>query len=143
MKWKNLVLSLCCISLFSIGFSSWIYSEPSYQRVDFNVSVGDVINRVFFNITSVQTFTLGPDGLVEDYTIVNSSSIVCYFTINNSAVYEMFDSGQLKFETTLSCSDDTFISKYVDSNPIIEGATNVDYFLSGASLTNSFLTTYF
>ena len=45
-----------------------------------NVSIGNIENNSIFTIRAVDMFTLGPDGLVENYTIVNEASIIAIFT---------------------------------------------------------------
>ena len=70
-------------------------------------------------------FSLGPDGLVEDYTIVTSANISIEFYINNALAYEFTNNGILSFNMTLSCTDQNFINTYIAS-PTINNSINVE-----------------
>lgn len=78
-------------------------------------------------------FTLGPNGLVKDETIVNESSIEISFYINNEVAYPLTGSGLLNFEMTLSCSSQSFLNAYI-SNPTMSGTTNLSSSTTGAEM---------
>ena len=52
-------------------------------------------------------FTLSPDRLVKDYTIVNEASIITIFTINNDLAYPSFNEGLLNLKIDSICSNTT------------------------------------
>ena len=132
-----LITFLGCISLFSVGFSSWAFVKQTTMGVDVNVNVSDVVSVDYFNITNIEMFTLGSDGLVEDYTIVNSSKIVVNFTINNEEAYKVSNSGVLLFEIIVSCSNESFLSTYIDKTPTIDNSVSVDSTLNGSSCVST------
>ena len=78
---------LAFLSCFTVGFSSWISNTLNKDDANINVSIGNIENNSIFTIRAVDMFTLGPDGLVENYTIVNEASIIAIFTINNNLAY--------------------------------------------------------
>ena len=81
-------------------------------------------------------FTLGPDGLVENYTIVNEASIIAIFTINNNLAYPSSNEGLLNFKVDLICSDNTFISTYIGTAPVVSNTTSVTTTLNDNTLTS-------
>ena len=83
---------------------------------------------------SVNMFSLGPDGLVEDYVIVSSSKIEAVFYIDNSLAYAFSNSGSFKFKTELSCSDTTFLSTYIGANPTVSNSSTVNSNLNGNTI---------
>ena len=85
---------------------------------------------------SVNMFSLGPDGLVEDYVIVSSSTIKVIFYIDNSLAYEFSNGGTLYFKTELSCSDSTFLSTYIGTNPSVSNSVSVNTSFSGNTLSS-------
>ena len=125
---------LAFLSCFTIGFSSWQYGTITGAPADINVSAGEVKNANFFSMGSVNMFSLGPDGLVEDYVIVSSSKIEVIFYIDNALAYEFSNSGSLKFKTELSCSDTTFLSTYIGTNPTVSNSSTVNSNLSGNTI---------
>ena len=132
----GLLLSLCNVSLISVGFSNWIYGTITSASADINASVGEVKNGNFFTMGSVNMFSLGPDGLVEDYAIVSSSTIKVIFYIDNSLAYEFSNGGTLYFKTELSCSDSTFLSTYIGTNPSVSNSVSVNTSFSGNTLSS-------
>ena len=128
---------LAFLSCFSVGFSSWItVSISSSDPVNINASVGDVKNTNFFTMGTVNMFSLGPDGMVKDNTIVSSSTIEAIFYIDNSLAYSSSNSGSLGFEVHLSCSDSIFLTSYI-SGPSIVNSTSVSSSVSGSDLASS------
>ena len=85
---------------------------------------------------TVNMFSLGPDGMVKDNTIVSSSTIEAIFYINNSLAYSSSNSGSLSFEVHLSCSDSIFLTSYI-SGPTIVNSTSVSSSVSGSDLASS------
>ena len=132
----GLLLSLCNVSLISVGFSNWIYGTITSASADINASVGEVKNTNFFTMGTVNMFSLGPDGMVKDDTIVSSSTIEAIFYIDNSLAYSSSSSGSLSFYVHLSCSDSTFLTSYI-SSPTIENSTSVSSSVSGSDLASS------
>ena len=116
------LLSLCNISLLTIGFSSWIYTAVSSADFNVDVTVGNIRSADMFTVSSVNMFALGPNGMVENEQIVTASSIVANISIDNSLAYDASTNGALNFEVVLSCSDSTFLSTYV-SEPTIKNST--------------------
>lgn len=70
-------------------------------------------------------FSLGKDGLVEDYTIVKKAHISINIKIDNLLAYDFAKEGQLSFHIALKCSNTNFISSFIDKTPVIESATNL------------------
>ncbi|MCI6329861.1 MAG: hypothetical protein MR775_03425 [Erysipelotrichaceae bacterium] len=132
----GLLLSLCNVSLIGVGFSNWIYGTITSASADINASVGEVKNGNFFTMGSVNMFSLGPDGLVEDYAIVSSSTIEAIFYIDNALAYEFSNGGTLNFKAELSCSDSSFLSTYIGTNPSVSNSTSVNTSFSGNTLSS-------
>lgn len=120
-----------------VGFSSWVTGTLSLpDPVNINATVGDVKNTNFFTMGTVNMFSLGPDGMVEDNTIVSSSTIEAIFYIDNSLAYSSSNSGSLSFEVHLSCSDSTFLSTYIGTNPSVLNSVSINNSLSGNTLSS-------
>lgn len=64
-------------------------------------------------------FTLGPDGIVADETIVDSASIVAEFYIDNALAGTYLSSGAMSFKTKFESTDLTFLQKYVATAPAL------------------------
>lgn len=127
------LLSLCSISLLTIGFSSWVYTAVSSADFNVNVTVGNIRSADMFTVSSVNMFALGPNGMVKDEQIVTASSIVANISIDNSLAYDASTNGALNFEVVLSCSDSTFLSTYV-SKPTIKNSTALNSSISGKEI---------
>lgn len=127
------LLSLCNISLLTIGFSSWIYTAVSSADFNVDVTVGNIRSADMFTVSSVNMFALGPDGMVKDEQIVTASSIVANISIDNSLAYDASTNGALNFEVVLSCSDSTFLSTYI-SEPTIKNSTALNSSKSGKEI---------
>ena len=124
------LLSLCSVSLLTIGFSSWIYTAVSSADFNVDVTVGNIRSADMFTVSSVNMFALGPDGMDKDEQIVTKSSIVANVSIDNSLAYDASNNGALNFEVVLSCSDSSFLSTYI-SKPTIENSTTLNSSISG------------
>lgn len=109
------------------GFSSWSIGPLNNLELDINTSVGEIINKNYFSLAKedITMFSLGPNGLVKDETIVNSSTINVIFYIDNVYAYPTTELGNLNFEIVLSCSDSTFLSTYVGS-PTVAGSLSAN-----------------
>ena len=127
------LLSLCSVSLLTLGFSSWIYAAVSSADFNVDVTVGNIRSADMFTVSSVNMFALGPDGMVKDEQIVTASSIVANISIDNSLAYDASTNGALNFEVVLSCSDSTFLSTYV-SEPTIKNSTTLNSSKSGKEI---------
>ena len=127
---------LAFLSCFSVGFSSWISNTPNKDDANIDVSIGNIENNSLFTIRAVDMFTLGPDGLVVDYTIVKEASIIAIFTINNDLAYPYSNEGLLNFKVDLICSDNTFINTYIDKTPVVSNTTSVTTTLNDNTLTS-------
>ena len=127
---------LAFLSCFAVGFSSWISNTLNKDDANINVSIGNIENNSIFTIRAVDMFTLGPDGLVENYTIVNEASIIAIFTINNDLAYPYSNEGLLNFKVDLICSDNTFINTYIDKTPVVANTTSVTTTLNDNTLTS-------
>lgn len=130
------LLSLCSVSLLTLGFSSWIYAAVSSADFNVDVTVGNIRSADMFTVSSVNMFALGPDGMVKDEQIVTASSIVANISIDNSLAYDASTNGALNFEVVLSCSDSTFLSTYI-SNPTIENSTALNSSKSGKEIISA------
>lgn len=134
----GLLLALIYSSLIGVGFSSWITASISTpDPININASIGNLKNTDFFTIDNVNMFSLGPDGMVEDYTIVSSSKIEAVFNIDNSLAHLCLVDGSLSFEVQLTCSDSSFLSTYI-SSPTIDDLTSVDTSISGTNMISRF-----
>ena len=135
-----IISTLLVASIASIGFSSWLIGKENSDSSNINASVGNVENNSLFTIRVVNMFTLGPDGLVEDYTIVKEASIIAIFTINNDLAYPYSNEGLLNFKVDLICSDNTFINTYIDKIPVVSNTIN--YTITTNSGTTNVSITY-
>lgn len=133
-KYIALLTVIASVSVIGTGFSSWTITQPSFASIYIDVQVADVISNNAFNISNVETFSLGPDGLVEDFTIVDTSTIKAQFTINNSVAYKLSNSGNLSFSIALGCSNSTFLSTYIGTTPSVTSVSG------SSSITSSGLT---
>lgn len=114
----SISLSTIILSIISAGFSSWIYVNVNSSTInDINVNVGNVTHNELFTMgnSDLTMFFLGPDGLVEDETIVSSSKIVAKFHIINSVAYNISNNGVFNFESILECSNQEFINTYIEA----------------------------
>lgn len=112
----SISLSTIILSIISAGFSSWIYvNVNSSISNDINVNTGDITYKDIFLMSNddLSTFTLGPDGLIEDETIVTKSTIIASFQIINSVAYSVSNNGNFNFESILECSNQEFINTYI------------------------------
>lgn len=114
---------LTLLSIFSIGFSSWtIVSNPKIS-IDINASVEDIAEtKDIIKITSSSAdFSIGPDGMVKDSTIVNAGSLFFYFSIINENANGFISSdGYIHARVTLKCSNLKFIS-FIENKPSGDG----------------------
>ena len=131
-----IISTLLVASIASIGFSSWLIGKENSDSANINASIGEIKDTNYFIIGNINMFSLGPDGMVEDNTIVSSSTIEAIFYINNSLAYSSSNSGSLSFEVHLSCSDSIFLTSYI-SGPTIENSTSVSSSVSGSDLASS------
>lgn len=130
----SISLSTIILSIISAGFSSWIYVNVNSSTInDINVNVGNVTHNELFTMgnNDLTMFFLGPDGLVEDETIVSSSKIIARFHIINSVAYNISNNGVFNFESILECSNQEFINTYIsytsiDVLPISNTSNKVD-----------------
>ena len=131
-----IISTLLVASIASIGFSSWLIGKENSDSANINASIGEIKDTIYFIIGNINMFSLGPDGMVEDNTIVSSSTIQAIFYINNSLAYSSSNSGSLSFEVHLSCSDSIFLTSYI-SGPTIVNSTSVSSSVSGSDLASS------
>ena len=131
-----IISTLLVASIASIGFSSWLIGKENSDSANINASIGEIKDTNYFIIGNINMFSLGPDGMVEDNTIVSSSTIEAIFYINNSLAYSSSNSGSLSFEVHLSCSDSIFLTSYI-SGPTIENSTSVSSSVSGSDLASN------
>ena len=131
-----IISTLLVASIASIGFSSWLIGKENSDSANINANIGEIKDINYFIIGNINMFSLGPDGMVEDNTIVSLSTIEAIFYINNSLAYSSSNSGSLSFEVRLSCSDSTFITSYI-SGPTIVNSTSVSSSVSGSDLASS------
>ena len=135
-----IISTLLVASIASIGFSSWLIGKENSDSANINASIGEIKDTNYFIIGNINMFSLGPDGMVEDNTIVSSSTIEAIFYINNSLAYSSSNSGSLSFEVHLSCSDSIFLTSYI-SSPTILNSTSVSSSVSGSDLASSIVYT--
>lgn len=124
-KFKFLIIvELVCISLFGIGYSSWVLTnDPISTSV--NASSGDVLyTGEYFEINSLTTYTYSSDGFVVDETISKNTSIIANITILNkealSAIYDGATSISVSYSLNESLTTTFSIFQYVtgvSSNP--------------------------
>lgn len=135
----GLLLFLSSFSALGVGFSSWA-SGSTIVPDDANISasIGEIKNNNYFLGCNVDMFYLGPDGLVEDYTIVDNSKITVTIYIDNAIAYPSSNAGTLTFNAILSCTNNSFLGSFVE-NPTITNITEVSTSLSesGSDLTSS------
>ena len=86
----NLILSLCMISLISIGFSSWILpietKEVSGSIItDNSIDLSSIIAPdTRASKLGISTFKLGNDGFISDGQLKNTADMIFYFKIDYS-----------------------------------------------------------
>ena len=117
----SISLSTIILSIISAGFSSWVYvNVNSSIAKDINVNTGNITYNDIFLMSNddLTTFYLGPDGLVEDETIVTKSSIVASFQIINSVAYNISNNGNFNFETILECSKQECLTNHINYSNI-------------------------
>ena len=131
-----IISTLLVASIASIGFSSWLIGKENSDSANINAGIGEIKDTNYFIIGNINMFSLGPDGMVEDNTIVSSSTIEAIFYIDNSLAYSSSNSGSLSFEVHLSCSDSIFLTSYI-SGPTIVNSTSVSSSVSGSDLASS------
>ena len=131
-----IISTLLVASIASIGFSSWLIGKENSDSSNINASVGNIENNSIFTIRAVDMFTLGPDGLVEDYAIVSSSTIEAIFYIDNALAYEFSNGGTLNFKAELSCSNSSFLSTYIGTNPSVSNSVSVNTSFGGNTLSS-------
>ena len=131
-----IISTLLVASIASIGFSSWLIGKENSDSTNINASIGEIKDTNYFVIGNINMFSLGPDGMVKDNTIVSSSTIEAIFYIDNSLAYSSSNSGSLSFEVHLSCSDSIFLTSYI-SGPTIVNSTSVSSSVSGSDLASS------
>lgn len=125
-KFKFLIIvELVCISLFGIGYSSWVLTnDPISTSV--NASSGDVLyTGEYFEINSLSTYTYSSDGFVADETITKSASIIASVTILNKEALITIYGGATSINVTYSLNESltTTFSMFqyitgVSSNPL-------------------------
>ena len=86
---------------------------------DIDMTVDELTTVKCFSIGNIKTFTLGPNGLVENETIVKESSIKISFSIDNEKIHKFLNSDILNFEIILSCSNKSFLNSYISSPTVI------------------------
>ena len=131
-----IISTLLVASIASIGFSSWLIGKENSDSANINAGIGEIKDTNYFIIGNINMFSLGPDGMVEDNTIVSSSTIEAIFYIDNSLAYSSSNSGSLSFEVHLSCSNSIFLTSYI-SGPTIINSTSVSSSVSGSDLASS------
>lgn len=126
----KLLIFFLCTTMMSVGFSSWLVVEGDIVKVEVGATVEDVFINDVFSISKITTFSLGPDGLVEDETIVKSASINATFTINNANARLATNENNINFSLILSCSNQVFISTYIELNPAVENSVKNETILN-------------
>lgn len=125
----SISLSTIILSIISAGFSSWIYvNVNSSISNDININTGNIIYNDIFLMSNddLITFNLGPDGIVEEETIVTKSTISASFQIINNVAYNISNNGNFNFETILECSNKDFITTYISYSNIISNDNNIN-----------------
>ena len=114
----GVLLSLCNVSLLGVGFSSWVASVIVLpEPVDIEASVGEVIKTNYFSNLVCTPFTLGPNGLENDETIVSSAKMTLTFDVDNSSAYSTRNSnGDILFSITMSCSNLDFLKNCIGTS---------------------------
>lgn len=70
-------------------------------------------------------FALGPDGMVENDTLVTQSKITAYFHIKNQEAYDFYKTTSFSFEIALYCDELAFLSNYISSPSLSQGISSV------------------
>lgn len=116
------ILVLCCFSLLGIGFSTWAYFTPGVKQTSINVIASDVLSVDMFSIGNISTFILGPDGIVEDETIVSTGKITISFKINNDIASNGYISSEniFTFNAKLRSNQSAFLTNCVTATPTVD-----------------------
>ena len=122
--------SLAFLACLTVGYASWNFGNLTNGEANVDVSIGKVHNYNFFIIDGIDMFYLGPDGMVKDDTIVETSTITAFFHIDNQSAYNFYKTNSFSFEIALYCEDADFLSNYI-------ALPNLDTSISEVSLDNS------
>ena len=135
------VLLLSSISLVSIGFSAWSIGGVTAGEAQINVSAADIISGNLFEEISVTSFTLSPDGIVQNDAIVNSGNINVFLKINNLLCSQgsfLGSGNELSIKANLYCRNNIEFLSCFDSLSV--GLPNSSYKkLSGDESNLNFL----
>jgi hypothetical protein len=127
-----LITFLGCISLFSVGFSSWAFVKQTTMGEDVNVNVSDVVNLSdFIEYKPISMFDYCKYGIIKDETIVFDGEICFSFKIKiNSGISNIYSlQNSINVFTYISCDTfDVINSTYLSSSPSVNyGVLNSDY----------------
>lgn len=103
-----------------------------------------MIKTNYFSNLVCTPFTLGPNGLENDETIVSSAKMTLTFDVDNSSAYSTRNSnGDILFSITMSCSNLDFLKNCIgtSNSPNIYRKLSTEKDFSGinANLTNKAL----
>ena len=89
-----IILTLCCLTMVSIGFSSWVISDPSTTTtVDGTLEADSIIdNRKYVSKVSEDIFSYNEHGFIQNGYYSNTGNIFITYNINPQACVSYFDS---------------------------------------------------
>lgn len=83
-----------------------------------------IVDETLFKATRPDSISLGPDGLVENFKIVNEVKVKVQVLIFNSVASSFLTDGNFLFNASLICSDPDFSSRYIQE-PTAENAVSI------------------
>jgi hypothetical protein len=109
-----LITFLGCISLFSVGFSSWAFVKQTTMGEDVPISVA-TLSSALISVKSIDTFDYGPDGIIEDDTIVSKGHFIVSLNLKSNDISSLYikNDNTIIISTYLGCSKTNFLNSYV------------------------------
>lgn len=118
LRKKNIFycLLLTSLTLFNVGFSQWIYKNDLMTSIDSQIGQINKYDDIFSNFKISKTFTLTPNGILENGVIVSKGEVKCSFDINlDSAIGTGFlNKSKMKICTKIKSNNGTFLNYFID-----------------------------
>lgn len=154
------LMAICCVSLLSVGFSSWYSGIGSPQEAEVNVTVGDIqeLGPFISYADEMEMFEFCEDGVVDrkEEMITSTGDVCMSFTLDVTKLkdglktyYSVDNLTHFYISTTLShaYSLNALLSTYLKSAKLGMSTTKVeDYDLSSVNdatiSSNAYTTTF-
>lgn len=137
-----IILTLCCLTMVSIGFSSWVVTNPSAtEDVVGSLEADSIIdNRKYVSKVSEEVFTYTEHGFIKNGYYSNTGNISIKYNINPKACVDYFlslnDSCEgLYLEVEAKYTDGFAASYDIFSN----GSLSLKYSVAGGDYVSDFV----